>query len=325
MKKRWFIPLCVITFILSGYMANKVKQMIFPSPWETYLQMPWEDSMGEIYTDLPYGEGKAEKFDLYLPSVKQPKKSYGLVVYLHAGGFVGGDKSEDALILKSFCRRGYVAAGINYTLTSKENPKSNVYTQSLDIKKAMPEVVKKAAEKGYPINGVIMSGGSAGACLAMIYAFRDADESPVPVKAIISMVGPATFEPKAWMGKMASIDYNDSTTAAGAAAWVASMTGDSISPRMMASGEYQRSLAKISAASLVNERSVPLVAAYGMKDKLVPYETVHYLTDSLDKYHVTYDCFVLPHSGHALHRDREIMTAFCKKMEEYLAKYLPIE
>lgn len=45
----------------------------------------WDDSVGTVYTDLPYGEGEANKFDLYAPADKG-RESYGLVIYLHAGG-----------------------------------------------------------------------------------------------------------------------------------------------------------------------------------------------------------------------------------------------
>ena len=78
------------------------------------------------YTHL--GEGAANKFDLYVPADKS-QDAYGLVVYLHAGGFTGGDKAEDAEMLEWLCSKGYVAAGINYTLFTEENPDASVYSQ----------------------------------------------------------------------------------------------------------------------------------------------------------------------------------------------------
>ena len=62
----------------------------------------WDDSVGTVYTDLSYGEEDANKFDLYLPA-DNTKGTYGLVVYLHAGGFTSGDKSGDAGILQWLC------------------------------------------------------------------------------------------------------------------------------------------------------------------------------------------------------------------------------
>lgn len=103
----------------------------------------WDETVGKAYTDLPYGEGAANKFDLYVPADKS-QDAYGLVVYLHAGGFTGGDKAEDAEMLEWLCSKGYVAAGINYTLFTEENPDASVYSQSEEIKAAMPYVVAAA-------------------------------------------------------------------------------------------------------------------------------------------------------------------------------------
>ena len=89
----------------------------------------WDETIGNVYTDLSYGDGEANKFDLYVPA-GGVQETYGLVVYLHAGGFTSGDKSGDAEILKWLCSQGYVAAGINYTLFNDENPNANIYTQS---------------------------------------------------------------------------------------------------------------------------------------------------------------------------------------------------
>lgn len=37
-------------------------------------------------------------------------ESYGLVVYLHPGGFTSGDKNADTKMLQWLCEKGYVAA-----------------------------------------------------------------------------------------------------------------------------------------------------------------------------------------------------------------------
>jgi acetyl esterase/lipase len=64
-------------------------------------------------------------------------------------------------MLAWFCSKGYVAAGINYTLADEKNHAS-VLTQSNEIKAAMPKVVEAAKEAGYPIDKMTIAGGSAG-------------------------------------------------------------------------------------------------------------------------------------------------------------------
>ena len=53
-----------------------------------------ERAIKSIRRDMRYGSGEAQTFDLYLPAAE--RDSYGLVVYIHGGGFTGGDKREDA-------------------------------------------------------------------------------------------------------------------------------------------------------------------------------------------------------------------------------------
>jgi len=85
-----------------------------------------------------------------------------------------------------------VAAGINYTLGTETNDAS-VLSQSYEIKKAIPEVVEQAKKAGYNINKMAVAGGSAGHTLAMIYAYRDGKDAPVPVDMTYGSVGPSFF------------------------------------------------------------------------------------------------------------------------------------
>lgn len=282
----------------------------------------WDETVGSTVVDIAYGEREAHRFDLYLPA-DSSRESYGLVVYLHAGGFTAGDKADDKDILQWFCSKGYVAAGINYEMPTQDNTTPNVYSMTLDVQRAIGVVKAEAERRGYALDGMIIAGGSAGACLALIYAYRDADSSPIPVKAVISMVGPATFEPAFWMGNDTA-DYSDVEQAEVAAVWLKMMTGADITPQMMQSGEYRNVQRLISPAMLVSERSVPTLGAYGRLDKVVPFAVAEPLREALERYDVKHDFIVFPRSGHGLHRDRECAKLLYDKMNEYLATYLPL-
>ena len=69
---------------LVTFAASAVLKMTWHPLGDKY-SVRWDDSVGTVYTDLPYGEGDANKFDLYLPA-DNSMETYGLVVYLHAGG-----------------------------------------------------------------------------------------------------------------------------------------------------------------------------------------------------------------------------------------------
>ena len=57
-----------------------------------------------------------------------------------------------------------------------------------------------------------VSGGSAGGCLALLYAYRDAKDSPVPVKMVFEAVGPSSFYPEDWTNY--GLDQNKDAAAA---------------------------------------------------------------------------------------------------------------
>lgn len=60
----------------------------------------------------------------------------------------------------------------------------------------MDAVVAEAAKLGYPVNEMAIGGGSAGGCLALLYAYRDTAESPVPVRFVFEAVGLPASTPR---------------------------------------------------------------------------------------------------------------------------------
>ena len=119
-----------IGVFIAALIIGVVSKFVQPS-WTKDFTAEWSDSVGTVYKDITYGEKDANKFDLYVPA-DNTKENYGLVVYLHAGGFTTGDKSDDEQILKWLCSKGYVAAGINYTLRDEAHPEASVYSQSME-------------------------------------------------------------------------------------------------------------------------------------------------------------------------------------------------
>ena len=275
----------------------------------------WDDTVGKVYTDLPYGTGAANKFDLYVPA-DHSQESYGLVVYLHAGGFTAGDKAGDAEMLQWLCSKGYVAAGINYTLFTEQTPNASVYSQSEEITAAMPYVLAAAEKLGYKLDRMAISGGSAGGCLALIYAYRDADTSPVPVRMVFEAVGPASFHVEDW--GIFGLDQS----AEAAAGLFSVMSGQTISPKDIASGAYLEAVKPISADRWVTKDTAPSVLCYGAHDKMQPFASSKPLVAALEENGVDYRYFVAEHSGHGLQNDNKVYMAYLDAVAEYLDKYM---
>ncbi|MBR5949159.1 MAG: alpha/beta hydrolase [Clostridia bacterium] len=311
---------CIMTFVVF-FAAGVASKFLLKPAWQKQYSVQWSDALGTLKTDLPYGEGKANKFDLYLPK-DNTKEHYGLAVYLHAGGFTSGDKAEDQQMLAWLCKKGYVAAGINYTLRSNTNTAS-VLSQSNEIKAAIPFVVKAAEEAGYPIDKMAIAGGSAGHALAMIYAYRDAKEAPVPVVFTFGAVGPSSFYAEDWGVLGGGVETEQQRQAA--AALFTAMSGEVITPEQIADGSYLEKMKPIAAAEWVSENPIPTVAAYGTRDRVQPFLASLRLKKALEDNHVDHVYLELPHSGHGLQNDNALSKQWMESIEAYLAKYLPVE
>ena len=317
MKTGLFIFISVIAFFAS-FIGSAVFKLTYKPAWSKATKVVWNDSIGTIYSDISYGEKEANKYDLYIPA-DDTKKNYGLVIYLHAGGFTGGDKKEDKDMLQWLCSKGYVAAGINYTLVTEENSDASVYAQSMEIKSAVPMVIEKAKELGYNIDKMTMAGGSAGHALAMIYAYRDGADAPVPVVFTFGAVGPSCFYQEDW--GIFGLDQSNEACAV----MFGLMSGQQITPEEIADKSYLEKVKPIAAEEWITKDSAPTVVAYGAYDKMQPFLASVRLKDALEKNHVDYKYYELPHSGHGLQNDDAISRKWMESVIEYLDKYMPVE
>ena len=323
-KRAMFVLLCIAVFLISfiGSLIFKMKHT--PNALKKY-SVDWDDSIGSLHSDIPYGDLDSNKFDLYLPA-DDTKETYGLVIYLHAGGFTEGDKADDASMLQWLCSKGYVAAGVNYTLFSEQHPDANVYTQSQDVKNSVPYIIDAAKELGYNIDQMAISGGSAGGCLALLYAYRDADTSPVPVKMVFEAVGPSCFYAEDWINigqnpneplSLADADIS------GIATIFSAMAGTEITSEMITSGDYLDKMRNISAIEWITGQSVPTVSAYGSWDRMQAFLASKRLDAALSKHNIPHEYIVCEHSGHGLQNDNDKYLEYMEKIEEYLNTYMP--
>jgi acetyl esterase/lipase len=143
-------------------------------------------------------EGRKEKLDLYLPTGAF-KKGRPAVLFIHGGGFKGGDKAEfrSASVSADLARAGYVVASCNYVLSSKKNP--GVWPQNLsDCRNAVRWLRQNAETLGVDPSRIAVAGGSAGGYLALMVGFSEdkvelgGDPSakvPAKVSAVINMYG----------------------------------------------------------------------------------------------------------------------------------------
>ena len=189
----------------------------------------------------------------------------------------------------------------------------------MEIKEAIPVVVEAAKQAGYNIDKMTVAGGSAGHALAMIYAYRDGKEAPVPVVFTYGGVGPSSFYQEDW--GIFGLDRDDEACAV----MFSVMSGNKISPEEIRSGEYLKKVKSIAASEWISNNPVPTVVAYGKHDKMQPFAASIKLETALKENKVDYKYYVLPHSGHGLQNDNKISRQWMESIEEYLEKYMPVK
>lgn len=128
-----------------------------------------------------YGPHERNRFDLWKAKSEDPSP---LVVYIHGGGFLGGDKSKyyDSADLVRFLDAGVSVATINYRFMNE--PPFGI-PGSMDDAKYFLQFIRYNHQKfNVDKSRIACSGGSAGAGIALWLAFSDdmADkDNPDPV------------------------------------------------------------------------------------------------------------------------------------------------
>ena len=125
------------------------------------------EAIKPTHANVAYGPHERNKIDLYLAESKTPTP---LVLYIHGGGFRGGDKSSvSAGEIRTFQREGWSVAAINYRLTNVL-PAPGQY---LDCGRALQFLRHNAAKYNLDPKLVASTGGSAGAGTSLWLAFHD--------------------------------------------------------------------------------------------------------------------------------------------------------
>ncbi len=102
------------------------------------------------------------------------------------------------------------------------------------------------------------------------------------------------------------------------------MTGEQVTPEMMRSGAYKKTLEPISAGMLFSTDSPPTLSAWGELDRVAPYAVSKKFAQKLQSSSVPHDVLVFPNSGHALNRDPDMNELLGTKINDYLDRHAPL-
>ena len=117
------------------------------------------------YIDIAYAAGSnAQKLDIFLPDTIKEKNP--VLVWIHGGGWKGGDKSEfrNSNRLKELRKRGYAVVVINYRLSGEAKFPAQIF----DVKAAIRWVKANGATYKFNPEKIGVWGSSAGGHLSAL-------------------------------------------------------------------------------------------------------------------------------------------------------------
>ena len=256
----------------------------------------------EVHDDLQYGVGGDQKLLLDLARPAKLDKPTPCIVFIHGGGWAGGNRKAHYNHMRQTAEAGFVAATISYRLVRDD--KNRWPAQIEDCKCAIRWLRANAEQFSIDPGRIGASGYSAGAHLSMLLGtmekadgFEGNDGTPDPsskVQAVVAYFGPTNL----------TVEYPATSRNI-----VANFIGGPLAERR---GDYERA----SPVRYVSPGDATMLLFHGTKDELVPYEQAFAMATALTKAGVPGRVEILLGHGHgwggetAEHTQRATMDFF---------------
>lgn len=316
----------IIIFIGGSYFTHQFKQMMINGGFV----VEWNTTDGETLKDLSYGEGYRNRYDLYLPANKKPK---ALMLFIHGGSWVSGEKEDMAWAAQRYAKEGYITASINYTRLRTDSityssPYEKPCMQSMlaEIDSSIKAITAKCKELGCNISQMAIGGYSAGAHLAMLYSTLYATKSPLPIKFQISWVGPSDFnalfptDPNINSGGAAPIEERAKFLGE-MGLFLYSLSGNEVDVEKISAEDVISIKSNISPVDKVTTDTPPAVLAYGGNDRLVNAIHGEEMSQALTSKGIANRLIIFPNSGHELGHDPECTESVQATILEFCEEY----
>jgi len=173
-----------------GAPAKPSRQVVKPD----VRDVRYAEKRPELVADDPSSD---RLLDLYLPRTAKPSTGYPCVMFIHGGGFKGGDKrsrgSINAVCL-GLLKNGIAVVSINYYLVRKysrsktRDRNREVRLAAEDAELAMKWIADHAGEHGLDLDRFAVCGSSAGARTCFELAYIRRQEAP-KIRAVVDLWG----------------------------------------------------------------------------------------------------------------------------------------
>lgn len=249
--------------------------------------------------DVAYGSFPSSKMDVYLPEGRNKKTP--LVVIIHGGGWVAGDKAGDRGSQHILMKAGIASININYRFADSLDVH---YPEILaDIDTAVGYCVQRSKEWNTRRRGLVLMGASAGGHLSLLYAYTTSRK----VDAIISESAPVDFTDTTML---------DAVIQEGLLGIIEKLAGVQYIPGQPIAAEFA------AASPLVHMKKIPTLIFHGTHDETVPYREAVKLRNRMDSLRIPHKLIPIEGAGHDLNmRDPSTRELIYDEIIAWINKY----
>jgi acetyl esterase/lipase len=309
------VPALLLALAIAGFAHAAEKPA--PAAADPYARLPADL---KVVKGIVFKTVGGTSLDLMLlqPAEKKFEKT-PFVVFIHGGGFGGGDKfhvlRRDAMgVARGLTRQGVAFASIEYRLAS--GGASTVNDSVADCKDAVRFLVKHAAEYNLDPNRIGTFGESAGGNLTLTTALgADTDypcdpalaDAPAKTRCVAAYYGPVSFTDPA-LTKGSNFEFPQR---------LVSILGGPL--------EEHRDLAKkLSPIELLRPDSPPIFLAHGDADKVIGVQNSIAMRDAAQAKGVPVELIISKGAGHGFGGDAidPTIEEINRRTVEFFLKYL---
>lgn len=305
-RLHWFAVLAAITVVSGAAAAPPVEVTVAPKVVVDAPARPLTFP-GRVlaYQGVSYAARPGYRpltLDLYVPPRAGTRTRLPLVIYIHGGGWQGGNPrlsgamSDFPAVLASLARRGYVVASLSYRLSSE----AKFPAAAIDIRSGIRWLKNHSSQYGIDIDRVGVWGASAGGQLAGLAATACDDpafDDPTPgtrpvspcVQAAVTWYGVFDFSTIAEQAEKISGVQPHQNPSSGEARYLG-CTLDRCPPEL---------LRLASPIAHVDRNDPQMLLIAGTADQTVPPAQSRTMSDALSKAGVPTQLILIPDVGHS--------------------------
>ena len=278
-----------------------------PSSTSSLLQI--SDINESIFLNqVAYGLDPRQTLEIeYRPNDANPTP---MVLFIHGGSWISGDKSVMRRYQQQVVDAGYGYVSMNYRFIMT----GATYLDMLDDIQLVIQFLKDfASDLNVDTTRMAMVGESAGAHLAMLYAYRNV--SPIPIEFAMALVPPVDFTDPGYLS------FGDPTVQLFLANGL--MATSLIGPEDLVANGYPDAWMDASPIHHLST-AIPTLIGYAGLDELIPLSNMEGFLMAATAINAPIEAIFFPNSGHSLSNDPDKLSELLATFFMYLNNFLPL-